>query len=85
MAIESESYLEGYGEATSLDGLSAVTTFESSNTAPEPMDIDKIGAIKSQQKMIKCWYCQGKLVGNPGDNNKGKSNFKKKEWNDKKR
>merc|ERR1711929_73777 len=79
---------------------SAVTTFESSNTGPEPMDIDKIGAIKSQQKMIKCWYCQkkghrrsecrklqkdkanGKLVGNSGDNNKGTSNFKKKEWND---
>ena len=102
VAIERESYLEGYGDATSLDGLSAVTTFESSSTAPEPMDIDKIGAIKSQQKMIKCWYCQkkghrrsecrklqkdkanGKLVGNSGDNNKGKSNFKKKEWNDKK-
>ena len=101
MCIERESYLEGYGDATSLDGLSAVTTFESRNTAPEPMDIDKIGAIKSQQKMIKCWYCQkkghrrsecrklqkdkanGKLVGNPGDN-KGKLNFKKKEWNDKK-
>ncbi len=101
VAIERESYLEGYGEATSLDGLSAVTTFESSNTEPEQMDIDKIGAIKSQQKMIKCWYCQkkghrrsecrklqkdkanGKLGGNSGDN-KGKPNFKKKEWNDKK-
>ena len=101
VAIERESYLEGYGEATSLDGLSAVTTFETNNTASEPMDIDKIGAIKSQQKMIKCWYCQkkghrrsecrklqkdkanGKLGGNSGDN-KGKPNFKKKEWNDKK-
>merc|ERR1711951_146543 len=49
VAIERESYLEGYGDATSLDGLSAVTTFESNNTAPETMDIDKIGAIKSQQ------------------------------------
>ena len=101
VAIERESYLEGYGDATSLDGLSAVTTFESNNTGQEPMDIDKIGAIKSQQKMIKCWYCNkkghrrsecrklqkdkadGKVKGNFGDN-KGKSNFKKKEWNDKK-
>merc|ERR1711888_538338 len=101
VAIEREGYLEGYGEATSLDGLSAVTTFETNNTASEPMDIDKIGAIKSQQKMIKCWYCQkkghrrsecrklqkdkanGKLVENSGDN-KGKPNFKKKEWSNKK-
>ena len=35
VAIERESYLEGYVEATSLDGLSTVTTFESSNTEPE--------------------------------------------------
>ena len=60
VAIERECYLEGYGDATSLDGLSAVTTFESSNTEQEPMDIDKIGAIKSQQKMINCWYCKKK-------------------------
>ena len=63
VAIERESYMDGYGEATSLDGLSAVTTYGGTlnEQQAEPMDIDKIGAIKSQrrekQPMIKCWHC----------------------------
>ena len=43
----------------------------------------KKGHRRSGCRKLQKDKAYGKLVGNPGDS-KGKSNFKKKEWNDKK-
>ena len=44
----------------------------------------KKGHRRSECRKLEKYKENAKLVGNSGDNNKGKSNFKKKEWNDKK-
>lgn len=56
-SIERESFLEGYGESSSLDGLSSVTFTRTSLGAspdqPEPMEIDSL----QDKKKLVCYRC----------------------------
>ena len=60
VANEREAVISGYGESSSLDGLSAVTlTFQPQGKPPEwgkPMDIDAIQQDKTKFKSL-CYNC----------------------------
>ena len=87
-SIERDSYLEGYGESASLDGLKSVTYVRSAagdlGPGEERMEIDNVHAVSKDKKCFRCGKighlratCRVKLTGGDRKDDRKDDRYKK--------